>query len=164
MAQRSYRPAFTRTIQYVGSSQSPFEINWSRAIAVGLVATDALMVLLYIVPSWLRIEPVDVAAMVGALLLLRGGSTAFWLGLVVQMVFCAGSVLVYAAALQALGRESTWSTGAALGALLWFLGPVTALPLLLQRNPTAQEGVLQHPGVSARPRSSSCCSPISSTV
>lgn len=147
MAQRSYRPVFTHNVQYVGSAQDPYEINWARAIAAGLVATDALMIFLYMFPSWLRIEPVDVAGMTGALLLPRGGSTAFWVGLVVQMVLSAGLVSVYAAVLLAMRRESTWYTGVALGASLWCLGPITALPLLLRRNPVVEGGGVGNPGV-----------------
>jgi hypothetical protein len=148
MAQRSYGPELLRTIQYVGSAQSPYELNWARALAAGLLATDALMILLYAVPPWLGMEPVDVAGMTGALLLPRGGgTTAFWVGLAVQMALSTASVFAYASALFALQRDSTWSTGVVFGGILGCLGPVTALSLLLQRNPFVQEGLVRNPGV-----------------
>ena len=143
MAQRSYETL--RSIQYVGS-QSPYELNWPRALAAGLLATDALMILLYLVPPWLGMEPVDVAGMTGALLLPRGGTTAFWVGLAVQMALCTASVFAYVSALFALRRDSTWSTGGLFGVAVCCVGPVMLLSLLLQRNPFVQEGFVRNPG------------------
>ncbi len=88
-------------------STQPHALNWSRAILGGLVGTVIIALMMYFMPPMMGMKPMDIGTMLGTMFPPHGGSTAFRLGLMMHFMMGIAFVLMYAAALLALRRQST---------------------------------------------------------
>jgi hypothetical protein len=112
----------------------------------GFLATLAITIVLYAVPPVLGLPPFDVAATLGTMVVPRPGPLAWGLGMTWHFVNGVLFTLAYAAVLLAIGRQSTWRTGLALGAGLWLVGPMLAMPVLLRLHLLVRAGEMPNPG------------------
>lgn len=127
-------------------STQPYALDWGRAIAGGLMGTVIITLMMYFMPPMIGMKPMDIGTMLGTMFLPHGGSTAFWLGLMMHFMMGIAFVLMYAAALLALRRQSTWGSGAVFGMVLWLIGPMLMMPVMMAMHPLVQAGTMMNPG------------------
>jgi uncharacterized membrane protein YagU involved in acid resistance len=124
----------------------PYALNWGLGIAAGFVATVVLTLMIYFVPPMMGMKPIEIPAMLGTMFLPQGGSAALWLGMVVHFMMGIIFTLIYAGVLLGLRTQSTWSTGAWFGGVLWLVA-MLMMPVMMSMHPLVQAGKMTNPGV-----------------
>lgn len=123
-----------------------YALDWKRAITAGLVGTVAITLLMYFGPPLMGMKPMDIGTMLGTMFLPQGGAAAFWLGMTMHFMIGIILVLIYAAVLLALHRQSTWGAGAVFGIVLWLIGPMLIVPVMMAMHPLVKAGQMMNPG------------------
>jgi hypothetical protein len=124
-----------------------YDFNWPSALRAALVASAGITGVMLVVPPLLGVEAMDHGIVVGAMVLPEGGAGAYLVRAGWHVVNAWIFTLVYAAILLVRQRQSNVWKGAAFGAVLWLVGPMTVLPALLYLHPAVRAGVLKSPGV-----------------
>ena len=146
MATERYSHNEAPTVSGISLTPQPYALDWGRAILGGLVGTVIITLMMYFVPPMMGMKPMDIGTMLGTMFLPHGGSTAFWLGMMMHFMMGIVFVLIYAAALLALHRQSTWKSGAVFGIVLWLMGPMLMMPVMMGMHPLVRAGAMMNPG------------------
>ena len=101
-----------------------------KALGAGFVATLAMTLLLY-VPPLMGLPRMDMAALLGSLLVQQTGSGGWWAGLIWH--FINGTFifsLLYAYGLYSVLPGKPWAKGLEWGLTLWVLSEIIVMPLV----------------------------------
>lgn len=118
-----------------------YSLNWPRAVAAALAAAAAITVYMLTVPRWFGVPEMDIGLTIGALMDAGDGPLATFGRLAWHVGNGIVYVLIYAAVLRRFQRQSSATTGAIFGVLLWFAGPMLLIPAVLNAMGIANPGL-----------------------
>ena len=123
-----------------------YAFHWPSVALAALAAATAITVYMMFVPRFLGVEAMDIGITIGNMADPSGGLVYLLMRIAWHVGHGLLYVPVYAAILCWFRIESSARTGIAFGAFLWLAGPMTLIPLLLDR-PRINVGDWSHPGV-----------------
>jgi hypothetical protein len=123
-----------------------YAFHWPSVALAALAAATAITVYMMFVPRMLGVEAMDIGITIGQMADPSGGPVYLLTRIAWHVVHGLLYVPIYAAILYWFRIESSVRTGIAFGIFLWLAGPMTLIPLLLDR-PRINAGDLSHPGV-----------------
>jgi len=143
---RATAPPAWRPVEHQAHGVPTSCFNWPSLALAASAAAAAITVYMMSVPRWLGIEQMDIGITIGGMADPAGGPVNLAARLAWHILNGLAYVPVYAWFLWRLQKQSTLWTGTLFGIGLWFIGPMTVVPLLLDR-PRIGGGDLDHPGV-----------------